>query len=300
MVVAAKKVVYYIQQDGTIAWTYDMKNGTYGDVQISSDGKYVSVAQGKDAVYLFDGEYRKGSSTGRPFRIMQDDRPRYMAGSASGAFVAFSPYGLTAKDVEPGVLVEQDSIPVYYKDAPLDLDVWTTNPGAERTGLKLRVALSLPQFNWWNAYSQQARVRNEDPAARSKLMDAANYTMPGYREVHDANVTIDKHDSQSIDLSSLTVPDLLEPQWVSDLRALLEDLSPYTEFLADALPPLEDLLESDEYQQIAGKVDEEHQGNSSYFPLLGLGTAELYNPDTNVIIDQGSFYFIYLSETDSM
>lgn len=298
MAITSKNKVYYILEDGTVSWTYDMHYGTYGDVQMSSDGQYVYVAQGKDTVFLFDGHYKKGEGTGRPFRIVQAKRPRYIGGNASGARVSYGPEGLETTTVEPGILVEQDSIPVYYKNAPMDLKAWITNPGAAQDNLNVRVALSLPQFNWWNAFSQQTRVRNEDPAARSKLMDAANYAMPGYREVYDSHIFVAEHDGSSLDLSFLEVPDLLEPQWVEDMRKLFEEITPYLEFLSEVVEPLEDLLDSEEYKEISGEVEQERQRDSSFFPLLGLGTAELYDPETNVIVDQDSFYFIYLSETD--
>lgn len=289
VIVGTTTTTYAYNARGEELWHYDLPSGLKGEVALSGNGRYVAASQGSSYVYLFDNNFGAGN---RPFRFYTANRPQYAALDKSGNLVTYGRYDLTSVEPPPGVIAEQLSIPVYAAGMDLRLRVFASNPGAANDHLKVKVALSLPQINWWDGAAAQSEAQKQTPATRSKALQYAAEALPGYSVIYDQPYVIGKNTSRDTTLT-ITVPSLLFPEWLNDALAFLGDVLPFDSMMEDWSDPLKDLLGKDAAESTITEANREFVNKSAIIPMLGIGTVQLYNDDTGVVYDTDSFYFIF-------
>lgn len=289
IIVGSTKATYAFNRDGTERWHWALPSGLKGEIAVSNNGKYVAASQGSNYVYLFDNAFGAGN---RPFRIYSGETPRYVALDKTGDMFAYGKNGLTTLTPPPGILADQLSTPIYSSGSNLKLRLFATNPGAANDNLKVRVALSLPQINWWNSMSGQKDTKNQPPATRSKTLNYIASALPGYSVVYDQPYSPGKNASldTTVDIS---VPSLLMPQWLSDALAAVNNVLPIGTLLSDMTEPLTNLLGKDPASDMTSKANADFAAKNTIFPTLGIGTIQLYDSRTGVVYDVDSFYFIF-------
>ncbi|MFH1236080.1 MAG: WD40 repeat domain-containing protein [Parcubacteria group bacterium] len=291
VVALANKSVRAYNASGKELWQYDMKNSNWGDITLSGNGKYVAVGQGEDYVYVLDNAYGTGN---RPFRIFTSERPpRYVAFSQIGNLLAYGRYTLTTYTPAAGVLADQKSTPIYQNGDFINLRVFATNPSAKAKNLRLRIALSLPQINWWDQVASAEESQAQTPIARSKTLEYVADKLPGYSEVYNKPLTLEKNSSVDTTLN-IEVASLLMPEWLEDFISFLGDLNPLSTLLGDWEEPYQKLIGKEEANTTLGAVNEKAMEENLMYPMLGLGTVSIYDPDTNMVYDTDSFYFMYI------
>ncbi len=288
IVAGSDRATYVYNAKGKELWHFDLPNSLKGGVDVSGSGKYVLASQGKDSVYLFDTAY----GGGRPFRFYTANRPMYVDMNRAGNLVTFGRYDLSARAPAPGVIVDQKSLPVYQADSDMTLRVFVTNPVAKNDNLKVKIALSLPQLNWWDQIASQKAAQSQQPSVRSKALDYLSEGLPGYSAIYDEPWQLGKQSSLDRTLT-LTVPSLVMPQWLSDLLGYLDVVSPFADLLGDWGGPLKKLTGEEEANTTLGAANEKLIEANAILPLLGLGTVTIYDGVTNKVYDSDSFYFIY-------
>lgn len=283
------KAAYAYNIQGKQLWSYDMPSGLIGELALSGSGKYAAVSQGQSYVYLFDNAFGSGN---RPFRYYTDKSPRYVALDKIGDLLAYGRNNLSLVTPPPGIIADQKSVPVYYDGATLSLRVFATNPGAAKNNLKVKVAMSLPQINWWDGAASQKEAQNQKPTTRSKALQYAAEALPGYSVLYDEAYPLAKNSSCDTTLT-LNVPSLLFPQWLSDMLTGLNNILPFDDLMGDWSSSLEKLTGKDQKDQLITDTNRQFINKNAVFPMLGLGTVQLYDKDTGVVYDTDSFYFIY-------
>lgn len=288
--VLSDKSVRGYNRSGTELWQYDMKSSNWGDIALSGNGKYVGVAQGEDYIYVLDNDYGTGD---KPFRIFTNDRPRSVAFSQTGNFLAYGRHTLTAYSPAAGVLADQKSTPIYQNGDAINLRIFATNPSAKAKNLRLRIALSLPQINWWDQIASTEASQAQTPIARSKTLEYAAEALPGYNEAYNEPLTLNKHSSVDTTLN-IPVDSLLMPAWLDDFIGLLGDLNPLSSLLGEWEEPYQKLIGEEEANTTLGAANEKAIEENLMYPMLGLGTVTIYDPETNAVYDTDSFYFMYI------
>jgi hypothetical protein len=291
VVVLANKSAYAYNASGKELWQYDMKSSNWGDIALSGNGKYVAVAQGEDYVYVLDADYGTGD---RPFRIYTADRPRFVAFSQTGNVLAYGRHVLSTLSPAAGILGDQRAtIPVYQSGDDLTLHIFVTNPGAVKENLKVKIALSLPQINWWDQIASAEEAQAQTPTTRSKVLQYLAEDLPGYSEIYNQSWPMAKHDSTETTIT-FEMPSMLMPEWLEDFISFLGDLNPLSTLLGDYEEPYQKLTGQEEANTTLGAANEKAMEENLMYPMLGLGTFQLYDSVTNEVYDSDSFYFIYI------
>lgn len=283
------KNVYAFNSKGAELWHYDMPSGLKGELSVTGNGRYTMMSQGSSYIYLFDNAYGSGN---RPFRFYTGNRPRYVGMSQSGDKIAYGRYDLTATTPPPGILADQQSLPVYLAGMNLKLRVFATNPGTANPNLKVKVALSLPQINWWDSLAAQKEATSQQPGTRMKAIQYAAEALPGYSEIYNEPYAPSKNSSLDTTLN-LEVPSLVMPQWLNDLLGTLNNILPFDDLMGDWSDSIDGLLGTDATNKIVDDANDSFAVKDAIFPLLGVGTVMLYDSQTNVVYDTDSFYFIF-------
>lgn len=283
------KVASAFNAAGKQLWSYDLPSGLKGELALSGNGKYAAVSQGSSYVYIFDNAF---GSDNRPFRYYKAKSPRYVGLDQTGNLLAYGRNDLSMVTPPPGVIVEQKSIPVYYDGANLKLRVFATNPGVAKDNLKVKVAMSLPQINWWDGVAAQKEAQNQKPYTRSKALKYAAEGLPGYSVIYDEPYALAKNSSRDTTLD-IGVPSLLFPQWLSDMLSFLNNILPFDDLMGDWSGSLEKLVGKEQKTQTITDTNRQFVNKNAIFPMLGLGTVQIYDKDTGVIYDTDSFYFVY-------
>lgn len=288
IMLTTNKKYYGLNKSGKVDWTFT-PHGQETSMQMSENGKFVTVAEGLYYVYFFDWDYPKQKH--RAYQIDQPTFPDAVGVSADGSVVAYANEHYVVQQVQPGILVDnQDTIPVYSSGDDIALRYFVSNPGQE-TNLKIRTSLSLPQVSVLSDLG--AEVDGDPRTTRSKLLDYANATLPGYEVIDTRSVAVEAHSSETI-TPALTVPDLVIPDWLGDLLDLLglDDL--FASLMGDYADPLTDLVNKKVDNALTDGAEDAVAGGQATYAMLGLGQVELYDADTNEVYSTDTFFFMYL------
>ncbi|OGY80052.1 MAG: hypothetical protein A3B74_05380 [Candidatus Kerfeldbacteria bacterium RIFCSPHIGHO2_02_FULL_42_14] len=279
-----------LNAEGKVQWHLPLEEGRKADAALSRNGKYSYVTQGLDYIYFFDNDYGSGN---KPFRILTGIFPEGIGTTWQGDRVGYATNNLINEPVLPGVLADlQNTLPVFSQGDDLELRVFVTNPGVPKNHLKVKVALSLPQFNWWDAIVADDEVSDQDVAARSKTLEYIAKSLPGYKVIYNKKHALAAGSSKDLDLN-LEVPSMLLPSWAETLIGLLEPLDVFGNFLDEIADPLADLVGEEATDALTGAAEDEFSVGNITYPLFGLGTVTIYDERTGKYFDRDSFYFIY-------
>lgn len=279
---------YGLNQSGKQEWTF-VPAGQETSMQMSANGDFVVVAEGLYYVYFFDWDYPRGKH--RAFQIDRPTFPDAVGISADGSTVAYGAEHFVVQQVVPGVLVDNlDTIPVYSSGDNIELRYHVSNPG-KKANLKIRTSLSLPQVSILSDLG--AEVDGDPKGAKNKLLEYANATLPGYEVIDTRSVAMIAHDSKTI-TPTLTVPEMVLPDWVGDLLDLLGLSELFASLMGDYADPMKDLMNDQINAALTNGAEAAVNSGQATYALLGLGQAELYDADTNEVYSTDSFFFMYL------
>lgn len=279
---------YGLGKTGKQEWTF-VPSGQETSMQMSADGHMVVVAEGLYYVYFFDWDYPRGKH--RAFQVDVPTFPDAVGVSADGSTVAYANEHFVVQQVQPGILVDnRDTIPVYGSGDDMQLRYHVSNPG-QAANLKIRTSFSLPQVAVLSDLG--AEVDGDPNGAKSKLLEYANATLPGYEVVETRSVTMAAHDSVSI-TPTLTVPEMVLPDWLGDFLELIGLDDVFATLMGDYADPLDDLVNSQINAALTSGAESAVSGGQATYALLGLGQVELYDADTNEVYSTDSFFFMYL------
>ncbi|MBI4407895.1 MAG: hypothetical protein HY565_05360, partial [Candidatus Kerfeldbacteria bacterium] len=239
--------------------------------------------------YFFDWDYPRGKH--RPFQVDSPTFPDAVGVSADGSTVAYANEHFVVQQVVPGILVDNlDTIPVYIAGSSMDLRYYVSNPG-KKANLKIRTSLSLPQISVLSDLG--AEVDGDPKGAKSKLLEYANATLPGYEVIDTRSVAMAAHDSEAV-TPTLTVPEMILPDWVGDLLDLLGLSEIFDSLMGDYADPMNDLMNDRINEALTSGAENAVSAGEGSYALLGLGQVELYDADTNEVYSTDSFFFMYL------
>lgn len=269
----------------TVGWRFK-RNGSNTTLGMSDNGKFSAITEGLDYTYLFDWNFKKKQ---RPMEIRSSVFPAGAALSGDGSTLAYTHSDFHFEQIPPGILVTNKDIPVYAAGFPMNLEYFVSNPG-EKTNLKIKTSLSLPQFSFLDDLG--GSVDGEPNNVKMKLLEYANKTLPGYEVVDEQSFSVKAHQSKLIE-NSITVPDMITPDWLGDLLDLLGLDNVFDDLMGELASPLTSLVNS----KLSESMTEAAESNQAegVFPLLGLGKIQLYDPETNEVYSQDSFLFLYLA-----
>lgn len=279
---------YGLNKTGKTDWTF-VPAGQETSLQMSANGKFITVAEGLYYTYFFDWDYPKNKH--RAFQVDQPTFPGSVGISADGSTVAYADEDFVVQQLTPGILVDNlDTIPVYSPDDGMTLRYFVSNPGTA-ANLKIRTSLSLPQVAILSDLG--AEVDGDPKSTRSKLLEYANATLPGYEVIDTRPVTVSAHDSTSLS-PTLTVPDMIMPDWLGDLLELIGLDEFFESLMGDYEEPMNDLVNNKVNDALTDGAESAVGAGQAVYALLGLGQVELYDATTNEVYSTDSFFFMYL------
>ncbi|MBI2415627.1 MAG: WD40 repeat domain-containing protein [Candidatus Kerfeldbacteria bacterium] len=277
-----------LNRTGKVEWTFSPA-GQETDMQMSSNGKFVTVAEGLYYTYFFDWDYPKNKH-----RAVQIDRPTFPGAvgvSADGSTVAYADEDFVVQEVKPGILVDnQDTIPVYFAGRNVGLRYFVSNPG-EQANLKIRTSLSLPQVSVLADVG--AEVDGDPKGIRSKLLEYANATLPGYEVIDTRSVAVSAHNSKTV-TTAVLVPDMIMPDWIGDFLELIGLDDFFDTLMGDYADPMKTLLNNKVNSAMTEDASAQVSAGDASYALFGLGQVELYDAETNEVYSTDTFYFMYL------
>ena len=172
----------------------------------------------------------------------------------------------------------------------MDLRYFVSNPG-NAANLKIRTSLSLPQVSILSDLG--AEVDGDPKGIKNKLLEYANATLPGYEVADTRSVTLSSHVSKTI-APTLTVPEMVLPDWVGDLLELIGLDEFFESLMGDYEEPMNDLVNNKVNDALTDGAESAVGAGQAIYALLGLGQVELYDATTNEVYSTDSFFFMYL------
>lgn len=279
---------YGLNRSGKTEWNFTPA-GQETSMHMSRTGKFVTVAEGLYYTYFFDWDYPKNKH--RAFQVDQPTFPGAVGVSADGSTVAYADEDFVVQQVKPAILVDnQDTIPVYVAGRSIGLRYFVSNPGA-KTNLKIRTSLSLPQVSVLSDLG--AEVDGDPKSVRSKLLEYANATLPGYEVVDTRSLKIAAHNSKTISADVL-VPDMITPDWLGDFLELVGLDEAFDSLMGDYAEPMNDLVNNKINTSMTDAATSQVSAGEASYALFGLGQVELYDANTNEVYSTDTFYFMYL------
>lgn len=279
---------YGLNRSGKTEWNFTPA-GQETSMHMSRTGKFVTVAEGLYYTYFFDWDYPKNKH--RAFQVDQPTFPGAVGVSADGSTVAYADEDFVVQQVKPAILVDnQDTIPVYVAGRSIGLRYFVSNPGA-KTNLKIRTSLSLPQVSVLSDLG--AEVDGDPKSVRSKLLEYANATLPGYEVVDTRSLKIAAHNSKTISVDVL-VPDMITPDWLGDFLELVGLDEAFDSLMGDYAEPMNDLVNNKINTSMTDAATSQVSAGEASYALFGLGQVELYDANTNEVYSTDTFYFMYL------
>lgn len=258
----------------------------------SANGKYIAMADGLKNVYLFDREYAPSGSQ-RPFRMYEGVFPDELAMSAKGDKIAFLENNLQYREIPPGILSDlQDRAAIYVKGQDMNLRIHATNPGRARK-MNVQVRLSLPAMAWWESIGDN--VKNENDNLVSK---AISKLMEGYLgdTVYDKTFTFDAQKSRTIN-ETIEMPALNEPDWYDSwFFSFLSGDNILMDLLIDKIGDALEYILPDVIANVitSGLHTINEGGNPQFYPTVGLGKVILSDPDSGEVVDSDTFTFAFI------
>lgn len=279
---------YGLNRSGKEQWTFTPA-GQETSMHMSRSGKFVTVAEGLYYTYFFDWDYPKNRH--RAFQVDQPTFPRAVGISADGSTVAYADEDFVVQQVKPAILVDdQDTIPVYTAGRSMALRYFVSNPGV-KTNLKIRTSLSLPQVSVLSDLGSE--VDGDPKSVRSKLLEYANATLPGYEVVDTRSFKVAAHSSKTI-TDDILVPDMVTPDWLGDFLELVGLDEAFDSLMGEYAEPMDDLVNNKINASMTEAATSQVSAGEASYALLGLGQVELYDPETNEVYSTDTFYFMYL------
>lgn len=279
---------YGLNRQGKDVWTFTPA-GQETSLSMSANGKFITVAEGLYYTYFFDWDYPKAKH--RAFQVDQPTFPGAVGVSADGSTTAYADEDFVVQQVKPAILVDnQDTIPVYFSGRSVGLRYFVSNPG-NKANLKIRTSLSLPQVAILSDFG--AEVDGDPKSVRSKLLEYANATLPGYEVIDTRSFKVSAHDSKAI-TADIVVPDLILPDWIGDFLELIGLDDFFSTLMGDYAGPMQTLLNNRIYNSMTEQVNSQVSANNASYALFGLGQVELYDGETNEVYSTDTFYFMYL------
>lgn len=279
---------YGLKGNGKTVWEFTPA-GQETYLNMSATGKFITVAEGLNYVYFFDWDYPEYKH--RPFQVDRVDFASRVAVSNNGSTVGYGANDYVVQQTKPGILVDTHNVPVYRAGNAMELSYFVSNPG-EKKNLKVRTSLSLPQVAVLSDLG--ATVSGDPKNFSNKLLDYANATLPGYEIVDTQDVIVKAHNSKNI-TSSITIPDMIMPDWVGDFLTLVGLDDAFSTLMGDYAEPLNDLVSSEINNELVNGAEAGVSGEQGAYALLGIGQAELYDAETNEVYSTDTFYFMYLA-----
>lgn len=288
IVLTTNKVYYGLNaKNGKTQWKFNRQDGDNTTLAASANNKFIVVTEGLDYTYFFDWDYP--SSTQRPFQIDGNLLFPSAAGvSADGSTATYEADDYTFQKITPGILADlQDTIPIYTSGQDVDIRYFVSNPGVE-ANLTVRTTLSLPQFTFLTDLGESID-EDEPDGNKSKLWQYAQKTLPGYKVADTRSISVNAHESSTIN-TTYEMPNMLLPNWVESLLGALDSVNFFGDLLGELSEPLGLLSEDSDtlYSALASESD-----NYSY-PMIGLGRIELMNEKTGKVYSRDTFIFIYV------
>ncbi len=290
---ATDKTAHVYNNAGTELWSTTLKESLKGSATLSQNSRYTLIDQGESYLMLFDNAYGSGN---KPFHVYTDTHPRYATMNKDGTNIAYGFNGITTTQPVAGVIATVEDTPVYLEGSTASVRIFASNPGVANDHLRAKIIFSLPQLNWWSAQTAMEGFTDQPPEVRSKLMEYSASALPGYREIDDITfpTAAGSYKDETVERE---VPDLAMPSWVSDITSILEaPTNAFSQFMDAIEGPLSDVIGDDAADLVTNSITSVAGGDSTLYPVMGIGTVQLYDDSTDTILDQDSFTFIYLAK----
>lgn len=270
---------------GLTAWKL-VRSGDDATVAMSGTGQFVVVTEGDDFIFLIDWTYPSKSM--KPYHIRRGVFPNAAAISADGSTIAYSVDDLHVEQVPPGILVGVGGVPVYEGGDEVSLSYHVTNPGPNER-LRATVSLTLPQVDLLNLIATP--VSSEATPIKSKLLEYAQRSLPGYRVGDTYTFNVDAHDSATVD-RTFEMPNLVLPGWAEDILSGLGLDEVFDFLLGDYSDPVKDLTNR-QFRDAMWSRAAELQDQITY-PLIGIGQVQLRDSVTSQLYSHDTFFFMYV------
>jgi len=289
-------------------------DGAYAHTGISSDGKYIVVADSNaHRLYFFDRDFDSGDGQ-RPFRIYPGTFPSSVSLSANGGDVIYDEKDLQYREVPPGLMVEvKDLVRVYQAGSVVNLRAYIPNPGKENI-LRLNVRLTVLPTEVM--MSDIEEMQGKENGVISKLRTVTEGI--GSVDALDMPVVIDAHSSKDLDLR-FPIPPMLVPEIVQDAKNKWGDIKKYVNsvkrYATSRLPkPAADELNSQLIDPALKEIKKaEEEAKKAYMqgveldaslavpiPMMAFGIVSIYEDSTGAFLDRDTYIFFYLMSTKDL
>ncbi|MFA5164187.1 MAG: hypothetical protein WC481_01300 [Candidatus Omnitrophota bacterium] len=289
-------------------------DGAYAHTGISSDGKYIAVADSNaHRLYFFDRDFASGDGQ-RPFRIYPGTFPSSVSLSANGGDAIFDEKDLQYREVPPGLMVEvKDLVRIYQAGSAVNLRAYIPNPGKENI-LNLNVRLTVLPTEVM--MSDIEEMQGKENGIISKLRTVSEGI--GSVDALDMPVVIDAHSSKDLDLR-FPIPRMLVPKIVRDAKDKWGDIKKYVNSVkryaagrlpkqaADELnsqlidPALKEIKKAEEEAKKAYMQGVEADPSLAVpIPMMAFGIVSIYEDSTGAFLDRDTYIFFYLMSTKDL
>jgi len=284
-------------------WNF-VNKGRFPDLDMSTSGKYIAVADAMNTVYVFDRDFTNDHEETRPIRTYDSVFPGSISMSGQGDKIVYDEKaGLKFRAVSPSVLTElKDSVAVYRTDDTMQVRTFVSDPGGPGDKLyKLEVHLSLPQMDFWKIAGRAVKKKLESVVPKeisNAVSKLAGDQLPSVEDSVPYAMPVGVVRPGSFDQTlNITVPKLNgeaeDKGWMGKFDIIGKAFGYFNDLLKEVLPAnMANWITDATKAYFTG----ESSMQSGMQPSIGLGQVFLKDYVTGEVIDSDTFVFVYIME----